>query len=1171
MPNLNRVVPRMRSALVAAALVALCASCALAAGVTEVWRIDRDPTEQSPANMPVMAGPVAYAPMVGDMPRFLAVVLGQRLIISDGSGREVWSLDLEGDAQGTLAVADVDRNGHAELLVALDDGVLCVRADGTIAWRRAVEDMIGSAVCANLIGDERLEVLAADGHGGLTCLGPDGRVLWHLLAENARRPVDKDPFISRFNWNFERYLNRDATCAPAAGDVDGDGAAEILFLTEPGYLYCLSGRGDWKWQFKAGAACYGAPVIADLDNDGSAEIIVGSDDRHLYILRGATGETLATVPTEWGVTPSIAAADLDDDGTAEIVFSDGRGVLYCCDATGGERWRLPFKPESRTSDHGDEAIAPPAIADVDGDGALELVFGMKRRELLYVISAGGGIEATHTLETGKSVLLADSGMTDTAVVADLDADGRLEIVAATRLFATCCLRAGGAADVQVAWAGARGTPELTGCAPERRGGATPSDLRRARGAQTGAVALSHDAALLVDGVLTAGVGRPADVPAVLLTTVRTTSGARELRIDQVLTEDDVFGIPLPVADNWPTGVQCVEVSVPDGRVMAAASADISLSAVSACKLVHEDALSMADLSIRQLHLNWPNKVALAAARAAAVPAGTGEPASPLDWARRDLRVAAELRALTGAVERQRSQSGTDALVTWAANPWDSFDPGSAWLDAESPVSAALAVSLYQGEYEAAAANLLNVSAQPLEVRVAAADLVAEDGTTLPAGEHLVLRETTMVPRHAGDRVGDALVSLGEAGIIRIAPMRAAQLWVTVRSGQAAPGLYEGRITLTEMTPDGKSAVVPLRVRVWPIALPEKSPVRFCTWAYLDNSAFADRIDAAMADLVAHKNTVFTVSGGVTIPYDDTGEVLEPDWDALDTQLDRYAGHGIILINEPGLKFVGQGAAPPEAEQGAHTRALRLLATHLAEKGLDYSDWAIYVTDEPGLEHGPRIEYLIEHGRRIKAADPRIRNYTDPIVVMSREDLRRAAPYVDIWCPEQDSFYRVWGPTPDMYPEERLAIMRADSPEVWTYECFPRVKRISPLGYYRHQAWLAWQMGLNGLGFWTYCTSPDDPWTPTKDEYLLVYPGRDGPIPSKRWEACRDGVEDYEALWLARRAVEDAVSRGEPGARDARAEIDRLVRTVIEERAVWPVLQEARERIAEITMSLLGPR
>jgi hypothetical protein len=1127
--------------------------------MTELWRLEREQKTPNAGGEPVLAGPVAYSPRAGEPPRRFAMVMGSRLTVSDAAGQELWSAKLDGAAQQTLAVTDLDRDGRNELVVSLDDAIVCARDGGTIAWRRAIGNVVGAA-CGNVVGDERLEVLVADGDGGLTCLDSGGRIMWHLLAEGAYRPADKDPFISRLNWDFERYLNRDATAPPAIGDVDGDGQAEILFVTEPGFVYCLSGRGEWKWQFRARRMCLGAPVIADLDADGKPEVLVGSDDRHLYILDGSTGRVRAAAPAKWSVGPNVAAADLDGDGKQEVIFGDDTGVLYCCDASGRERWRLPFKAESSVANYGDRFVAPPAIADVDGDGKPELVLGMRGRELLYVVSARGQVEASHPIEDGMPQSLADSGVWHTPIVADLDGDSRLEVLIATRLFATCCFRAAGKAD---------GTSAATGAGRMPSGAATKTDLRRQRAEHSGVITLTNDASSLVSGAVNADVRRPADIGAVLLSSMTTVSGARELRIDQVITPRDQFGIAVPVDRDWPASLRCTEVDAADGRVLAEASADIKLSAADARARAHDQTLSAAQAAIQALHLDWPNKTALAAARAAGVDGWTSAPPSAATWAQRDIKVAAQLQALPRLVERQRGTDGGAWLLTWTANPWDLFDSGMAWPESDAAVPAKLDIALYRGEYEAGAVNLLNLSAQALGVRVAASDLVAADGSQLAAAQHIILRQAAMVPRRAGDRVGDALPRLDESGIIAIAPMQAAQLWVTIFGADAKAGEYAGKITLTELTPDGKQAAVPLQVKIWPITVPERTPVHLCTWAYLDSSLFANQIDAAMADLVAHHNDVFTYAASFDAPYDATGHLGAPDWSPLEARIDRYKDHGIILLSEPTLKFTGQGKAPDDAWEKAYAESMRALAHHLTEKGLKYEDWAIYVTDEPGLERGPRITYLIERGRRIKHADPRIQTYTDPVAPMALEELKRAAPYVDIWCPEQDSLYRLWGPTADMRSEERLAIMKGDSPQVWTYECLPGTKRKSPLGYYRHQAWLAWKLGLNGMGFWTYCTDPNDPWLPNKDEYVLVYPGKNGPIPSKRWEAVRDGVEDYTALWLARQALGAAVARGEAGAVATRAELDNIVTQVVQQRAVWPSLQQARHRVAEITLAFGG--
>jgi len=183
--------------------------------LTEVWSLQRGQETPNAPGVPISAGPVAYSPVAGEQPRFFAMVLDQRLTVNDASGKEVWSLQLDDEAQPDPAVADVDRDGRAELVLSLSDAVLCVRDGGQVAWRRSVENVLGSPACADVLGDERLEILAADGDGGLTCLDAGGRVLWHLMAESALRPADQDPFLSRLNWNFERYRNRDAT-APVA-------------------------------------------------------------------------------------------------------------------------------------------------------------------------------------------------------------------------------------------------------------------------------------------------------------------------------------------------------------------------------------------------------------------------------------------------------------------------------------------------------------------------------------------------------------------------------------------------------------------------------------------------------------------------------------------------------------------------------------------------------------------------------------------------------------------------------------------------------------------------------------------------------------------------------------------------------------------------------------------
>jgi hypothetical protein len=58
---------------------------------------------------------------------------------------------------------------------------------------------------------------------------------------------------------------------------------------------------------------------------------------------------------------------------------------------------------------------------------------------------------------------------------------------------------------------------------------------------------------------------------------------------------------------------------------------------------------------------------------------------------------------------------------------------------------------------------------------------------------------------------------------------------------------------------------------------------------------------------------------------------------------------------------------------------------------------------------------------------------------------------------------------------------------------------------------AFRHGLTGAGFWTSITSAEDPWTRTRNDYLMLYPGRTRPVTSRRWEAVREGIEDFRIL------------------------------------------------------------
>ena len=193
---------------------------------------------------------------------------------------------------------------------------------------------------------------------------------------------------------------------PAAGDLDGDGRAEIVLGLGRGgagffaiFDDAQAGYAFTTWR-SVGWAPYNAadgsarPAIANLDGVGAAEIVIGlgpGGGGFLQVFSDAAGgfaaRTWVRIPWQDYATGNgetyPAAGDLDADGRAEIVVGlgpTGQGWLFIFDdaatgfASGG--WRRVSWPAYA----GDLANGEthPAVGNVDGDAAAEIVIGLGR-------------------------------------------------------------------------------------------------------------------------------------------------------------------------------------------------------------------------------------------------------------------------------------------------------------------------------------------------------------------------------------------------------------------------------------------------------------------------------------------------------------------------------------------------------------------------------------------------------------------------------------------------------------------------------------------------------------------------------------------------------------------------------------------------------------------------
>jgi len=1024
----------------------------------------------------------------------------KRVICLDAEGGLLWDYRLH-DAgtdgiQATPSVVDYDGDGNKEVFFVDTGGVAgCLDSKGTLIWRVFTGDKTdySGPVVADLDGDGHIEIVFGSDSGTVYCIDDCGIELWHYQGNGQIRGIPAVAYHEpsgtmriyatfgggtatcfdsngRVVWSYdERAPRNERRSGPAVGDVDGDGRPEVILATEDFQVIvrdAFSGTEKWRWKGKGKIDSTNSFALADFDGTGRLDIVCADGTGqggtgHVYRLRD--GEPLWA--TEVGaVVQGPSVGDVDGDGELEILVTSRTRRLVCLSADGAEEWSYPTKTGTLTT---------PALGDIDGDGETEIVFTSKDR-FVYCVTVGG---TYNSARMPWPMMNHDAQLSGNAANIPFEATSAPKQVAEFDLH----LRAFDMKEMDMV------------------GVAFTNNSHRPRHLEVVVEVRRPDGSLVTQTVTD--------------------------RFEPYQSETTEFEVPLLEPGEYVAEARLVDVGT--GKTLATREKrqtitplaqedrDVRRLILEAGSIETHMGREAGQRSDDALDAMKPMVERFEEARDS-----VGRKDASLKERRKAVETAREtVRHLARHVARMRAAAMTPGeAVDFAVVPETTLrkvfmdEPYlGERIDPEIPDPATPSISLARNELEGVQIVVVPLWKDLENLRLSVSDLTHADGTATISREQVTVHRIGYVT--IGQPEYNFLVEKEglwpditfPAEPVDVPGNQDAQpFFVTVHADDAAlSGDYAGTIRVEA---DGCQAFeMPLHVHVWDFGISKETHLKTSFWLSENWLRRFYNYEGRTPWEVRRRFYDYQLSHRAGALKDfpmDRGERLKD----LEYLIENGQNNFFIPLPEK----VDEANRPEFAEMLRETRAF------IKQKGWD--DRALFYTrDEVAVMARHLIPQVVELNQWVHS------------IVPEWPRLQTSAPEqalfdgVDIWCP-----------TIDHFDEVILAERMAQGDRLWLYTVWgrPGIMIEFPATDHRLMFWQCWKYGAEGFLYWgtTHWDLntvgeerwPAVPWIPWNRQPghngcgYLIYPGPDGtPIGSIRFELIRDGIEDYEYLYLLR--------------------------------------------------------